>query len=253
MPLTRASYIIGTHGYFARKDATALATVTTSSRQRTSNVATIVTANAHGFWTGAVVTITGLSGAGYNQAGVVVTVINATNFSYSNTGSDEALTADTGGTVTLSGTVSSSFRPGPNDPAWESLGVIEDASVSRQGNKIPIWAPSPGKIVKHDSLTNKHELMLKLTSQEWGPFAEEVLYLTEPLTEASTQFNPLEGDDKKGWLKCQRYDQDDDLREVIDLWGLLTIAGDIQFGGSDIVKPAFEFEVFHSSLNTGKL
>lgn len=253
MSLLRSPYIIGSHAYFFREGDAILSVIATASRARNNNVATIITPTPHGLWTGALVTIAGLGGIGYNAAGVAVTVVNATTFSYANAGANEGTQGDVAGTVTLTGVCSASVKPGPNDASWITLGVIEDSSMNREGNDIEIYAPSPGKIVLHDVLRNKHKLTAKLTCQEWGPFVQEVLMLTEPLTEVSTQYNPLEGPDKKGWIKFQRYDQNDAIREILDLWGRLSIAGDVQFGGSDIVKPQFEFLALHSSLNTGTL
>lgn len=253
MPLPAASYIIGTHAYFFREGDSINSAVASASRARTSNVATIVTGTPHGLWTGAVITTTTFGGSGYNQVGVAVTVVNATTFTYANTGANEGTTADTAGVITLTGMASASVKPGPNDAGWIAIGKVEEASDSREGNDIEIYAPQPGKIVLSDVIRNKHKLMLKFTAQEWGPFAAEVQYLTENLNGSSTQFNPLEGDDKKGWLKLQRYDQNDNLRLVLDVWCRISISGDVQFGGSDIVKPAFEALVLHSALNTGSL
>ena len=254
MPLSPASYIIGSHAYFFREGGAISSVTTSASRARNgSGVATIVTATAHGLWTGATVTMTNFGGTGYNLGPLAVTVINATSFTYVSAGTLETTATDVAGVITLTGTASASFKPGPNDANWITIGNVEESSDSREGNDIEIYAPQPGKIVLTDVIRNKHKLTLKFTAQEWGPFAAEVQYLTENLTSASTQFNPLEGDDKKGWLKMQRYDQNDNLRLVMDVWCRISISGDVQFGGSDIVKPAFEALVLHSALNTGTL
>lgn len=77
------------------------ASKTTTNRARTSNVATITLGTNHGFVVGDVVTLTGLSGTGYNAASQTITAVAATTISYANVGSNEGTTADTGGTVTL--------------------------------------------------------------------------------------------------------------------------------------------------------
>jgi len=76
-----------------------VASVATSSRARATNVATLVTATDHGLLTGALVTITGLGGTGYNLGPVAITKVNATSFTYASPGGDEGTTADTGGDV----------------------------------------------------------------------------------------------------------------------------------------------------------
>lgn len=71
----------------------------TASRAVSSNVATIVTAAAHGLVTGNSVVVAGMTDATYNGTHTV-TVTNATTFTYSLTHADETTTADTAGTVT---------------------------------------------------------------------------------------------------------------------------------------------------------
>jgi len=71
----------------------------TTTRERTSNVATLTTSTSHGLAAGNVVEIEGVGGTGYNGVYVVSTINSATSFSYQNTGSDEGNTADTSGIV----------------------------------------------------------------------------------------------------------------------------------------------------------
>lgn len=71
----------------------------TSTRSRSTNVATVVTSTAHNLTTGDVVTIYGFSDATFDGT-VTVTVVNSTTFTYANTGAFVATTTDTGGTVT---------------------------------------------------------------------------------------------------------------------------------------------------------
>ena len=90
---------------FVVKDSTSVdvtRTVTAlviSTRARSSNVATIVTDEAHGLTTGNLVTIFSCAGTGYDATDVAVTVVNTTTFTYANTGSDEATATETTGRV----------------------------------------------------------------------------------------------------------------------------------------------------------
>ncbi|HRV41522.1 MAG TPA: hypothetical protein P5152_14845 [Candidatus Paceibacterota bacterium] len=110
-PLAGTSYYISVEAdnkvKFYRTRSMALAgagaaSVATASRARSANVATIITGSAHGLETGHVVDIWGLGGAGYNARGVSVTKVDATTFTYANTGADEGTTGDTGGRVSVS-------------------------------------------------------------------------------------------------------------------------------------------------------
>tara|TARA_R110000765_G_scaffold188233_1_gene293662 strand:+ start:939 stop:3533 length:2595 start_codon:yes stop_codon:yes gene_type:complete len=71
----------------------------TTHRTRTTNVATLTTAAAHGLSTGHVVTIASVGGSDYNEAAASITVTSTTAFTYANTGSNEGSTADTAGTI----------------------------------------------------------------------------------------------------------------------------------------------------------
>src|SRR5437867_13369495 len=112
-------------------------------------------------------------------------------------------------TVPGAGTASRTAKPGATDPQWIYLGIIEEASDQLEDNEIEVYAPSPGRLRLWDIINTKDKLGFKFTTSELGPLALETLYRTLPLTSASTQFNPLEGNTKKGWLKLQRYDQGD--------------------------------------------
>jgi len=89
----------------------------TSTRSRSTNVATIVTSAAHNLATGDVVTIYGFVDATFDGV-FTVTVINSTTFTYPNTGSFVSTTTDTAGTVTTG-----------NEDNTENLRVTLDAGT----------------------------------------------------------------------------------------------------------------------------
>lgn len=70
---------------------------TTTTRQRTSNVAKLKIPS-HGLQAGTY-TVSGLGGTGYNTEGAVFTIVDSDYISYPDTGADEGETADTGGLV----------------------------------------------------------------------------------------------------------------------------------------------------------
>jgi len=69
-------------------------------RARTSDVATIGTAAAHGLAVGDGIIISGMGAARYNGTWLVASVPDTTHFTYANTGTNETETADTAGTIT---------------------------------------------------------------------------------------------------------------------------------------------------------
>ena len=71
----------------------------TATRSRTSGVATIVTAAAHGFSTGDTITIASMTDTTFNDLQAEVTVVDSTTFTYANAGVDVVSGADTAGRV----------------------------------------------------------------------------------------------------------------------------------------------------------
>lgn len=71
----------------------------TATRSRTSGVATIVTAVAHGFTTGDTITIASMTDTTFNDLQAEVTVVDSTTFTYANAGVNVASGADTAGRV----------------------------------------------------------------------------------------------------------------------------------------------------------
>ena len=75
-------------------------TITTTLRERTSNVATLTTAAAHGLVSNQVVAIASMGDSDYDDAAATITVTGSTTFTYANTAANEASTADTAGVIT---------------------------------------------------------------------------------------------------------------------------------------------------------
>lgn len=153
-------------------------------------------------------------------------------------------------TVPGAGTAGRNAKPGASDPAWINVGIISESSDQRETTELEVHAPSPGLKRLYDVVEVLDKLTIKFTVDEVSPLAMEVLYRSLPLTAASTQFNPLEGKTKKGWLKLQRYDQNDVAVLIADLFVHLKVASEVNFGGSELAKIPFEAKVLHSIYNT---
>jgi hypothetical protein len=155
-------------------------------------------------------------------------------------------------TVPSSGTASRSSKPGAADTAWIDLGIVQDVGVTHDMDEREVYAPTPGKLRLFDIIATKDRLSLKLTLNEMSPLAFELLFGTLALTNASTQFNPLEGLTKKGWLKLQQYNQSDAAFNVLDVYCHLKVDGEVRFD-DNIVNVSLMARVLHSTLNTGTL
>lgn len=155
-------------------------------------------------------------------------------------------------TVPGAGTASRTAKPGAADPAWIDLGIISEVSIQHQREEREIFAPTPGVLRLYDVKETKRQLLINLTTQDMSPLAFELMWGTLALTNASTQFNPLEGSTKKGWLKLQQYGDNDALFVTVDVFVQLKISGEVTIG-DNIVSAEYEARVLHSTLNTGTL
>ena len=155
-------------------------------------------------------------------------------------------------TVPSAGTASRSSKPGATDTSWIDLGIIQDVGVTHEMDEREVYAPTPGKLRLYDIIATKDRLSLKLTLSEMSPLAFELLFGTLALTSNSTQYNPLEGLTKKGWLKLQQYNQSDSALNVLDVFCHLKVDGEVKFD-DNIVNVSLMARVLHSTLNTGTL
>jgi hypothetical protein len=81
------------------EDYAAPASKATAERGRASGVATLK-ATGHGYASGMHVAVSGMGGTGYDTDDAIITVTDADHFTYENSGDDESMAADVGGTVT---------------------------------------------------------------------------------------------------------------------------------------------------------
>lgn len=155
-------------------------------------------------------------------------------------------------TVPSAGTSSRTTKPGAADTGWVDLGILSEVTIQHEREERDIFAPTPGVLRLYDVLETKRQLNINLTAQEMSPKAFELVFGTDFLTAASTNYNPLEGSTKRGWLKIQQYNQSDALFNTMDVWVQMKVSGEVSFG-ENIVAVTFEARVLHSTQNTGTL
>jgi hypothetical protein len=129
------------------------------SYARTSNVATVVTATAHQLQTGCRVSVTGFTtpvGSTFNTTDSVVTVVDATTFTYPDTGGDVGTTSD--GSATIECLKGLGDMNGPYD------------RIDPQGNRITNFGTLNSVVVNGDNLTRTFrtiEGVLPITFRLW--------------------------------------------------------------------------------------
>lgn len=244
--------IIGNHVRLFRDGGATTDVVATSSRARASNVATIVTATAHGLSSGDAVTIAGLGGTGYNASNKTITVTNATTFTYESTGDNESTAADTAGTVTFTSVAGRWKRPSSTDAGWIDAGIVSDLSFDRSVTSDQIFAPNPGKIELYDVIETKVINGCKFTTEQLSAITWEVLMGTEALDEDSTDYTPSEKVGKKFWIEVKQYDQDDQLVNTCYLYCYVKVDGELKFGDKHVTAN-WACQKLVSALNHGTL
>ncbi|MDB6017667.1 MAG: hypothetical protein JWR19_2156 [Pedosphaera sp.] len=155
-------------------------------------------------------------------------------------------------TVPGAGVAGRNAKPGATDTSWIDLGIIKDCGVTPTREEREIFAPTPGQIRLYDVIETKRKLEYKIALQEMSPLVWELLFGTLPLTLASTQYNPLSGPTKKGWLKLQQYKQDDTLFNTVDSYCQLIVDGEVKFD-DNVIAVNLTARQLHSTLNTGAL
>lgn len=88
-----------TVGGLTKNGGLPIVNVATVSRARASSVATVVTSANHNLIPGMIVSISGFSDSTFNGTVTVVSVTNATTFTYASTGSNLGTTTDSGGRI----------------------------------------------------------------------------------------------------------------------------------------------------------
>jgi hypothetical protein len=153
-----------------------------------------------------------------------------------------------------SATSSRALKPAANANTWVDLGILSEVTVQHEREERDIFAPTPGVLRLYDVLETKRQLNINLTAQEMSEKAFEILWGTAlPVAGTPmTQYNPLEGSVKRGWLKLQQYGQSDTNFNTVDVWVAMKISGEVSFG-ENLVSVTFEARVLHSTLNTGTL
>jgi len=233
-------------------------TVATTFRAKSATVVTLTTASAHGLFVGASVVVSGVGGAlaaSYNGTVTVLSVPTTTTFTYAEVTdtASESSTADTGGSVVQSGTVSSSIKPMATASNWLNLGDVEDSpeyDPRAEANMERIIAIQ-GQLASDVDLPPFAKPMIKFKLNQLIDQTVALSLAGDPVTSGATQFNPQSGVGAfKGWLKTMHLDNTDTLRACGDFWGVLRMSSPLKMDARDFIKPELEFSIARNALNT---
>lgn len=155
-------------------------------------------------------------------------------------------------TVPSAGTASVSALPGAADEAWPAkyIGDIEDWSDKKTVETEEVYKPNPGALTRKDVITFNQFLDIELTTNSLKRIAMQIMYGSAiTLDEATGQFAPLSATPPNGWLKLQRYTQENELVFAADLWGRMDVQ-EITSGNKKVIKPKFMFKMLDTTLDT---
>jgi hypothetical protein len=152
-----------------------------------------------------------------------------------------------------SGTCGRESKPGASDTGWIKIGAVTDFAVTHDKTEIEIMKPVPGRRVRYDMIHTDQKLDLSFTVDEMRAEMVELLFGSLALNSSSTQYNPLEGAEKRCWLKVQFYDQTSTSPvNTVDLFAILSIDGEVTANNQLHTFPVAA-KVLHSTLNTGTI
>ncbi len=150
------------------------------------------------------------------------------------------------------GTVAVDALPDADDPAWTDLflGDTEEWTDKKAVESEEVFKPNPGVLVRKDIVTFYQSLDMEFTTNSLRRIAMQIMYGSAvELTAETGAFTPLASPPPSGWLKLQRYTQENELVFAADLWVRLDVQ-ETGSGNKKLVKPKFMAKLLESDLNT---
>jgi len=229
--LPAAYYTLGLPLPLTAPTATATSPFSMASVSRTrdsGNIATITVASTALIISGSYVTVTGMSGTGYNLSNVQVTVVDGTHFSYYSNGTAEAVTADVGGTITQAGATTTRTyvytwltewgeESGPSEPS--SSIFLKEGQVVTIGGLPNAWPYGTGV---YNTATMKMNIYRTLSSASGTSY---FLVGSKTLGTGTTFTDNIDFNTLTTTLPSVIYDQPDPTMK-----GILTIHNSIMVG-----------------------
>lgn len=156
------------------------------------------------------------------------------------------------GDTCTGGTVGVALPPTWNsDACVQQIGRCEDWEDDVKGTDEVLRGPAPGAFQRMEIIAINQMFDAKFTTNQLTFAAMEAMYrpsASQNIGQATNTFNPLGGQPRQGWIHAQRYDHENTLWTVFDLWVRLTLSGGMKSDGK-VIRPAFMAEVLWSTLN----
>ena len=143
--------------------------------------------------------------------------------------------------------------PGATDPlmADHLIGDTETFEWTKTVEKQEPRKAVLGRIVRKQVVHTFQALGVKITTNSLRRIAFELMFgSANRLSESVAQFAPLGSYPKEGVLIFGYYVGTDEKVMTGAVWTMADVTGGIKGGGTDIVKPEFDFMLLDAALNT---
>lgn len=137
-------------------------------------------------------------------------------------------------TIPEAGIAGPSSLPGPLDPLWIEAGAVSSLKITNDGTEVIVMGPNPGTLQPIDVIRPSRKLTLNATLEELPPVAWELLFGSFDREEATTDYIPLNGPQKKFWVEVKQYDSNEVLFNTLHLFCEVSVEGAVEFGDKNV-------------------
>jgi len=149
--------------------------------------------------------------------------------------------------------------PDPADPGWPNwaMGVVESLDVDpKMASSEIILAPTPGAVQALDEISPYAVPEISFTCLYTDALAEQLAYNTQPLANGmNEQFAPNGGGGPGvlGIIKCQKYDQNNNLLINWQSWAFIKLKSALKHAPKTMTKPEYTATLLYSPNNYGTI
>ena len=140
-------------------------------------------------------------------------------------------------------------KPTDSPGNWNWFSTVENSSLEVKRTEEDVMAPSPGRYRRIDRLVSQSVTDITTVTQEVNELVLESLLESGVLTDG-TAFEPnSELGQVRGWWQFKKYDQEDNLILLLELYGIMTVK--VLKAENKQYKPSLDLAILYNPLATG--